>query len=118
MSYDVKKINEKLSEEIKNNRFSLESFAEKVPTSRQTLSNWLKSDMQLSTFIRICELLNLQPSTFFLEQNGNINNAMNSPNTTQTISNTDKENDLLRQENKFLREKIEWLETRLKSEKL
>lgn len=114
MSYQVKNINEKLSEEIKNNRFSLESFAEKVGTSRQSLSNWLKSDMQLSTFIKICELLNLQPSTFFLENKGNINNAMHSPNATQTISNTDKENDLLKQEIKFLREKIEWLESKQK----
>lgn len=110
MNYDVNNINKKLLEEIKGRRFSIESFAELVGTSRQTLSNWLKSDMPLSTFIKICKLLQLEPSTFFLQNNGNLNNAINSKNVAQSIGQNDLQKELLIQENKHLKEKIELLE--------
>ncbi len=117
MSYNAKKNNERIIEEIKKKRFSLEAFAEMLGTTRQTLSNYLKSDMPLSTFIKICELLQLEPSTFFLENSGTIQNAMNSKNVNQTNGINDVENALLKQENLHLKEKIELLERLVNSYK-
>lgn len=115
MNYNLQNFGNKFKEGIENKRLMKKEVIEGLNVSRTTLDTYLeKGEMPLSIFIKLCELLNLQPSTFFLENKGNINNAMHSPNTTQTISNTDKENELLRQEIKFLREKIEWLETKQK----
>lgn len=112
MSYDVKKIGEKLLEEIKNNRYSLESFAELLNTSRQTLSNQLKNDMPLSMYLNICDKLKLNPATFL--NSGNIQTAIGNRDVNQTISNTSLEFELLKQENKHLKEKIELLERLMK----
>lgn len=116
MNYSVKEINQKVSEEIKKERFSLETFADKIGTTRQTLSNWLKGDMPLSKFLEICSLLKLEPSTFFLENNGVIQNATNSSNVSvnQNIG-TGAELELLRQDNKRLAEQIELYKKLLES---
>lgn len=116
MSYNVKEVTKKISEEIKKERFSLETFAEMAGTSRQTLSNWLKSDMPLSKFLEICSLLKLNPSTFFLENHGVIQNATNSSNVNvnQNVG-TGAELELLRQDNKRLAEQIELYKKLLES---
>ena len=118
MSYNIKKVTQKIGEEIKKERFNLETFAEMVGTSRQTLSNWLKSDMPLSKFLEICERLELEPSTFFLASNaGIIQTTSDSKNVSQTATNGTTEIDLLRQEVKHLKEKIELYERLLEARK-
>lgn len=115
----IEEILRKLEKSIESSGNTKKFYYEGLGMSGTGFSQSLeRKTITLNNFIKLCELLNLQPSTFFLENKGNINNAMHSPNVTQTISNTDKENELLKQEIKFLREKIEWLETRLKSEKV
>ncbi|WP_337041291.1 hypothetical protein [Emticicia sp. 17c] len=113
MAYEVKSIGEKLLEEIKNKRYSIESFAELLSTSRQTLSNQLKNDMPLSTFLNACEKLDLSPAAFF--NTGNIQNAINNKGINQSINNSTLELELLKQENKYLKEKVELLERLLKA---
>lgn len=76
-----------------------------------------RKTITLNNFIKLCELLKLNPSTFFLENTGNFQNAVNSPNNNQNMNTDDSREKLLREENKFLREKIEWLESRLKDAK-
>ncbi|MCU0326333.1 MAG: hypothetical protein MUF45_13925 [Spirosomaceae bacterium] len=62
--------------------------------------------MPLSKFLEICHLLKLSPSSFFLENNGVVQNVENSQNVNQS-ANAGMEVELLRQENKYLKEQIE-----------
>lgn len=115
MNYDFKKIGNTFQKEIENQRILKKEVVEFLKLSRTTLDTYLeKGEMPLSIFIKLCELLKLEPSTFFLENTGTMNNAVNSPNATQSIANSEKEKDLLKEEIKFLREKIDWLEKKSK----
>jgi len=115
----IEEILKKLEKSIESSGNTKKFYYEGLGMSGTGFSQSIeRKTITLNNFIKLCELLNLQPSTFFLENKGNINNAMHSPNTNQSINSNERETNLLREENKFLREKIEWLESRLKNDKL
>lgn len=75
-----------------------------------------RKSLSLNNFIKLCELLKLEPSTFFLENNGVIQNATNSSNVSvnQNVG-AGGELELLRQDNKRLAEQIELYKKLLES---
>lgn len=117
MIYDTEKVIRELVIEVEKQRISKRELSSMAKISRQTLDNYLKlNNMPLSIFIKLCELLKLNPSSFFLENNGVIQNATNSSNVSvnQNVG-AGGENELLKQENKHLKEKIELYERLLES---
>lgn len=119
MSYDLKKIGNVFKERIEKLRILKKEVIEWIGVSRTTLETYLqKGEMPLSIFIELCERLDLEPSTFFLASNaGIIQTTSDSKNVSQTATNGTTEIDLLRQEVKHLKEKIELYERLLKAHK-
>lgn len=118
MTYQQKKISNEFINSVEKLGITKKRLSESLNIARQTLDIYLKEgEMPLSIFIKLCELLNLQPSTFFLENTGNINNAMHSPNTNQNMNVGNHENELLKQEIRHLKDKIELYERLIESYK-
>lgn len=117
MIYNTEKVIRELVIEVEKQRISKRELSSMAKISRQTLDNYLKlNNMPLSIFIKLCELLKLNPSSFFLENHGVIQNATNSSNVSvnQNVG-TGAELELLRQDNKRLAEQIELYKKLLES---
>lgn len=106
-------VEKSISESGKTKKYFYEGLGMTATGFAQSLE---RKSLSLNNFIKLCELLNLNPSSFFLENNGVIQNATNSNNVSvnQNVG-TGGENELLKQENKHLKEKIELYERLLES---
>lgn len=126
MDYNVRTILENVLEEMKKKGVTKRKVYNFLEVSPQTLDNYFnhKSDITLDVFLNICDLLQTRPESFLsdninsgISNSGNIQNAIKNKGVTQTISNSSVEYELLKQENKHLKEKVELLERLVESYK-
>lgn len=120
MLYETQEVIQNMLEEMKKQGVTKRSIYNLLDITPQTLDNLIKkSSITLSDFLTICEHLKLNPSALFASDNntGNIQNAINNKGVTQSITNTGVDYELLKQENKHLKEKVELLERLVESYK-
>lgn len=116
MTYELKKVALEFNNSLEKSGIMKKKIAEDLGVSRQTLDVYLKEgEMPLSKFYQLCDILKINPVVFFDGNSGNIQNAVNNRGVTQTISNSSVDYELLKQENKHLKEKVELLERLLKT---
>lgn len=112
----IKLIEKSINDSGKTKKYVYEGLGMTATGFGQSLE---RKTITLNNFIKLCELLKLEPSTFFLENNGVIQNATNSNNVSvnQNVGTggTGGELELLRQDNKRLAEQIELYKKLLES---
>lgn len=120
MLYETQEVVQNLLDEMKKQGVTKRSIYNLLDITPQTLDNLIKkSSFSLNDFIAISKYLKLNPTIFFSSgsNSGNIQNANSNRDVTQTISANNMDYELLKQENKHLKEKIELLERLIESYK-
>ena len=115
MNYNTEGIMDGILAVMQKQRFTKQELADNVKISRQTLDNYIaKKELPLSTFVKICQFLNLNPSIFFDTTTTILNDSPVQYATGKKIKQTqttgdvyyDNSIDVLRVENEGLKKEI------------